>query len=74
MDIQLRDYQSDAIESLRHGIRQGIKNQVLAAPTGAGKTVLAAYLVAECYKKGKKAIFIADRIALINQTSKIFDQ
>lgn len=74
MDIQLRDYQSDAIESLRHGIRQGIKNQVLAAPTGAGKTVLAAYLVDECYKKGKRAIFVADRIALINQTSKMFDQ
>lgn len=74
MDIQLRDYQSDAIESLRHGIRQGIKNQVLAAPTGAGKTVLAAYLVEECYKKGKRTIFIADRIALINQTSKMFDQ
>lgn len=74
MDIQLRDYQSNAIESLRHGIRQGIKNQVLAAPTGAGKTVLAAYLVDECYKKGKRALFIADRIALINQTSKMFDQ
>ena len=74
MDIQLRDYQSDAIESLRHGIRQGIKNQILAAPTGAGKTVLAAYLVDECYKKGKRAIFVADRIALINQTSKMFDQ
>ena len=74
MEIELRDYQSDAIESLRHGIRQGIKNQVLAAPTGAGKTVLAAYLVDECYKKGKRAIFVADRIALINQTSKLFDQ
>jgi superfamily II DNA or RNA helicase len=74
MDIELRDYQSDAIESLRQGIRQGIKNQLLAAPTGAGKTVLAAYLVDECYKKGKRAIFVADRIALINQTSKLFDQ
>lgn len=74
MEIELRDYQSNAIESLRHGIRQGIKNQVLAAPTGAGKTVLAAYLVDECYKKGKRAIFVADRIALINQTSKLFDQ
>lgn len=74
MDIQLRDYQADAIESLRLNIRQGIKNQVLASPTGSGKTVIAAYLVDECLKKGKRAIFIADRIALIDQTSKTFDQ
>jgi DNA repair protein RadD len=73
MEIQLRDYQLNAIESLRDGIRHGIKNQVLAAPTGAGKTVLAAYLIDECYKKGKRALFIADRISLINQTSKTFD-
>lgn len=74
MDIQLRDYQADAIESLRLNIRQGIKNQVLASPTGSGKTVIAAYLVDECLKKGKRAIFVADRIALIDQTSKTFDQ
>ena len=74
MDITLRDYQLNAIESLRDGIRSGIKNQVLASPTGSGKTVIGAYLVDECLKKGKKAIFIADRIALIDQTSKTFDQ
>ena len=74
MDIQLRNYQSNAIESLRLNIRKGIKNQVLASPTGSGKTVIAAYLVDECLKKGKRAIFIADRIALIDQTSKLFDQ
>lgn len=74
MEIQLRDYQSDAIESLRHGIRQGLKNQILCAPTGSGKTVLAAYLTDECLKKGKRVVFICDRIALINQTSKTFDQ
>ena len=74
MQITLRDYQLNAIESLRDGIRSGIKNQVLASPTGSGKTVIGAYLVDECLKKGKKAIFIADRIALIDQTSKTFDQ
>lgn len=74
MEIQLRDYQLEAIESLRDGIRKGIKNQVLSAPTGAGKTVLAAYLIEECYKKGKRAVFVADRVNLINQTSKTFDQ
>ena len=74
MDINLRDYQLEAIEALRDGIRMGIKNQVLSAPTGSGKTVLAAHLTEESYKKGKRIIFVADRVNLINQTSETFDR
>src|SRR5690606_20047611 len=74
MNIQLRDYQEESIERLRHNIRRGVMTQVLCAPTGSGKTVCAAYLLHECYEKGKRALFIADRVALIDQTSATLDQ
>ncbi len=72
--INLRDYQLEAIETLRSNIRSGFKNQILSASTGAGKTVCAAYLLKECHEKYKRAVFIADRIALIDQTSATLDQ
>jgi len=48
---------------------------ILSVPTGGGKTVIASYLMAECHgKPGKRAVFVADRIALIDQTSATFDR
>lgn len=72
--ITLRDYQEDSISGLRANIMRGIKNQILLAPTGAGKTVLGAYLLNEAYSKLKRAIFVCDRISLVNQTSATLDQ
>jgi len=71
--FRLRDYQDASVDALRENIRKGIKNQVLCAPTGSGKTVMAAHLVKACYELGKHAIFVADRISLIDQTSAFFD-
>lgn len=73
MSIELYDFQAEAVEKLRANIRSGIRNQVLCAPTGAGKTVMAAYLLQEAHAKGKRAVFVADRISLIDQTSASFD-
>lgn len=72
-DISLRDYQFDAVEKLRDGIRQGLKRQVLVAPTGAGKTVIAAHLLREADRKGSYSLFLVDRVALVNQTSATLD-
>lgn len=72
-EIILRDYQNQAIDALRANIRAGIKNQILSASTGAGKTICAAYLLRECSEKFKRAIFVADRISLIDQTSATLD-
>lgn len=74
MDITLYPFQADSVEALRANIRRGVTNQILSAPTGSGKTVLAAYLLDECYNKGnKRAVFVADRIPLIDQTSAMLD-
>lgn len=71
-EITLRPYQVEAVEKLRWGIRQGCRRQILVAPTGAGKTVMAMHLVQESQRKGARAWFIVDRNALVDQTSVAF--
>jgi DNA repair protein RadD len=71
--IELYPWQAEAVEALRANIRDDVRNQILASPTGSGKTVIASYLIDECHKKGKRAVFVCDRIPLIDQTSATFD-
>lgn len=73
-EIILRPYQVECVDGLRENIRRRIMNQILCAPTGAGKTVIGAHLIRECYHKGKRAVFVCDRISLIDQTSAFFDK
>lgn len=73
-EIRLYDWQAEAIEALRENIRRGVKNQILASPTGSGKTMMSAYLIDECRKKHRQAVFVCDRKALIDQTSATFDE
>lgn len=64
-----RAFQVTAHESLRAGIKAGHKKQLLVAPTGAGKTYLGLRVANEALAKGRRAVFVCDRTALINQTS-----
>jgi DNA repair protein RadD len=68
-----RACQTRAIELLRDGYRAGHRQQVLVMPTGSGKTITAMMLIHESLKKGKRATFVCDRTALINQTSAVAD-
>jgi DNA repair protein RadD len=72
-EISLRPYQADAIEALRQHIRDGRKRIILCAGTGAGKTVTAAQLLREADRKGSYALFVVDRVTLVNQTSEVLD-
>jgi DNA repair protein RadD len=72
-NLELRPYQSAAILALREGVRAGHKRQILAAPTGSGKTVCAAHLMQEVAKKFSHAAFVCDRVALVDQTSRVLD-
>jgi superfamily II DNA or RNA helicase len=72
--IILKDHQSQAIDGLRAGIRAGHRSQVLMAPTGGGKTVIGAKLLAEANGKFRKAAFLVDRISLVDQTSAVLDR
>lgn len=68
-----RAFQHAAHEALRHGFRNGHKNQLIMAPTGAGKTYLGHRIAHEALVKGRKVVFVCDRTTLINQTSKTAD-
>lgn len=64
-----RAFQTTAHESLRQGMRDGHRKQLLVAPTGAGKTYLGLRIIHEALQKRRKALFVCDRTALIDQTS-----
>jgi len=68
-----RQFQLTAHEALRQGFKNGHKNQIIMAPTGAGKTYLGLRICNEAMQRGKRAVFLCDRTTLINQTSSVAD-
>lgn len=68
-----REFQQKAHEALRQGFRDGHKNQLIMAPTGAGKTYLGHRIAHEALVKGRSVVILCDRTTLINQTSKTAD-
>ncbi len=64
-----RPFQERAHGALQDGFRNGHRRQLLVAPTGAGKTFIGLRIAHESLMKGRHAIFVCDRTALINQTS-----
>lgn len=71
--MQYRQYQIDSIESLRDGFRDGHVRQVLAAPTGAGKSVIMLSIIQKAVEKGSRVIFICERRILVEQFSRHLD-
>lgn len=68
----LRPHQSQAIDSLRRALAAGSKRPMLQAPTGAGKTVLAAAIIDLARAKRNRVIFTVPAISLIDQTVREF--
>lgn len=72
--MDLRDYQTRAISQLRTALLTGMKRPVVQAPTGAGKTVIAAAIVKMARAKNKSVIFTVPALSLIDQTVERFKQ
>ena len=68
----LRDYQTDIIAKLRHSLAAGHKRPVIQAPTGSGKTIIAASIVRMARAKGNRVMFCVPAIELIDQTVERF--
>lgn len=69
--ITPRPFQVTAREALRAGFQAGHRCQMVMSPTGSGKTILGMFLINEALQRGRRAIFVADRRTLINQTSNV---
>lgn len=67
--MELRDYQVDVIDRIRRKIAQGFRRILLVAPTGSGKTVIAAQIVRSAMEKMRQSLFLAHRRELVNQCS-----
>jgi DNA repair protein RadD len=72
--MSLYPHQIEAVSRLGASLRSGKRRPVLMAPTGAGKTRIALEIIERARAKGKRVMFIADRITLIDQTSDVFDR
>lgn len=67
---ELHEHQQRAMNLLRDSFRKGLTRPLLYLPTGAGKTVIAAHIIASSLDKGKHVTFVAPRINLCDQTAR----
>jgi DNA repair protein RadD len=66
----LRPYQRDVADRVEAEIRVGRRCLLVVAPTGSGKTVLAADLIRTHVARGQRVLVLAHRRELIAQTSR----
>jgi len=72
MPKDLHPFQQVSVDRINGCIAAGYKNILLVSPTGSGKTVIASHIVGRIEKKGRRAVFVVDRLSLIDQTSLTF--
>lgn len=68
--FDLRPYQRDVIERINTEIAAARRRILLVAPTGSGKTVIAAAFIADAVRRGKRVLFLAHRRELVTQASR----
>jgi superfamily II DNA or RNA helicase len=68
MSAILRPHQERLLERLDTAIAEGCDRIVAQAPTGFGKTIVAAHRLRHIQEAGKRAIFIVPALSLIDQS------
>jgi len=67
--MEPRDYQLRAVEDCRREYARGARSVLLVVPTGGGKTVIGALVVAGALAKGKRVLWLAGRRELVDQAA-----
>ena len=67
--MNLRGYQSRAIDDTRAAIRDGARAPLLVLPTGGGKTVIFSAIAQSAASRGRRVLILVHRRELIHQTS-----
>ena len=65
----LRPYQERGVADIRACFGRGVRSVLFQAPTGSGKTVLFAYIVAGAMARGNKVVIIGHRDEIVRQVS-----
>ena len=76
MTPQRRPYQQEAIESINRFFRNGYGNPVVTAPTGAGKSLIIAWYIADAIQQwtDTRIVVLAHVKELIQQNSEAFSK
>ena len=72
MKFDLHPHQHHALAKLRACPVAGYRRPMVQAPTGAGKTMLAAAIVDGALAKGKRVLFMVPFLSLVDQTVAAF--
>lgn len=67
--MNLRPYQTKAVQAIRDAYASGYRAPLLCLPTGGGKTVIFSHIAANSSARGKRVLILVHRIELLRQTS-----
>jgi superfamily II DNA or RNA helicase len=70
--INLYQDQQRVVDAARNKISQGHKNILIQACTGAGKSVMASYMIKSANQRGNRCAFVVPRTDLLEQMAKTF--
>jgi DNA repair protein RadD len=68
IELILRPYQTDLVAAVSAALKR-CRRVLLQAPTGAGKTAIAAHLLRAIASSGRRVYFVCHRVELLTQTS-----
>jgi superfamily II DNA or RNA helicase len=67
MNPELRDYQARDVTHIRAAYADGAQRVLYQAPTGSGKTVLFAFIVAAAAARGNRVVILGHRQEIVDQ-------
>ena len=72
--MQLRGYQTDALNKIRQACSDGKKSILVVSPTGSGKGVILSSIIKSANNKSKKVLFLVHRREILFQISEYLDK